>query len=361
MENVLGKYNTFQLKFMYKIPKYRTPEAFFDAFRNRRHRMYMASLKSRNSAEGMKTIFHLHPLHEEQVRRIVYKGMRLMRGVSETDWLLCMGVSHTGVNVWNSVRDAFRLGDRPQCFRRLAHLTLGDFIILNRYVSLLHERESIRTFPLPKHWRDGQRAALQGRFEGGVSTVHHVCTSCKRFKGFLSGWTTTLAFHAFGQEKIALDVMTGKKYCAQKTTRKNTRDVSTLSLTQQARDLRREDEARACSSTECKGIDMLGTLLQCYDRCYVLCPQCGRPTRFSFEKHRTSSFSCRGCHQEKPVKERVCHFCRRTCRKLSQVRVGPKEVVDLCPKHYRRRFASTTWTKQALFQQIEREQMKNLG
>ena len=72
----------------------------------------------------------------------------------------------------------------------------------------------------PTHWRRAQEKALRTRFEGGVSTIHHICTSCKRFKGFLSTRKPTLAFHAYGQEKIAIDVMTGKKYCAQKNTRK---------------------------------------------------------------------------------------------------------------------------------------------
>jgi len=371
IDRTLMKFNSYQLKYMYKIPKYHNfREALSEVFRLRRHEMYCKVIDARGDADGLKQVFVLHPMHDHQIKDICkYVSRREIRE-KEDEWLRVMGVSQYGINLWQELRYMFSICDRSvaQCLKACQRFLLCDFIILNTYLRHLEDQHSIQTFRLPDHWRAHQEAVLATQFDGHVSTIFYICTSCKKFKGFV-GTTNSdqrILATAFGQDKVLFDVYTGKKFCAQKNTRKapfkHSFKKTRHSIAQRARDWRRDDENRQCAETECIGIDLLGTLLHCYGKCYVLCPRCARPALYQFCYYEGSSFQCKLCasRPHHDIKEKACCcYCQQEHNQLFQIVLKDDSRVQLCLRHYRKRYNHLT--KHQLFRAIEEQSRRSYG
>ena len=385
----LLKYNAFQLHYLYKIPKMDTNKNLYELMRYIRQLKYQKWVEQ-GTIEHLKERIVCDKDTNDMIQTIVRHG-HLLPHVPSSTWLRLCGLSPQGCAQWDRIKKQYLLEDvsKKQTAHNIhAQISLADFTIINNYICKRFELQSIHVVRLPKHWYVNQYHALQIREESGT---YYICKACKTFKAFLVRPSVSdVHFYAQGHDKIMYDDTTGKKYCGRRIvkgqmTRKKTKKCkNALYQTKQskinrtARGIRRGDESMECINTELIPVSLLGHLIQCYGKLYVLCPMpnCGRPCRFDF--HKTSfagTFSCGRCHMVELDHERsVCGYCGEmrkdtttnkspTCS-LNEYIIqaeGIMKKIYLCGKHNMMQFKKGLWTKEDMWTAIQKRQQRNLG
>ena len=272
--------NAFQLRHLYRIPKLSFEQTLFEAFRRLEGAEPLAPAQAACVEAGVRCMAHA-PL------------------VPMAEWLGCVGVSPAGVAAWRRIVHAMKTEDASlhHFVSRIKTLPQGDMPLIQCFVRKYFEQQAIQLFDLPAHWYVAQCRALLRKYDcsgtelpPGCDTFY-VCTSCRRFKAFLAGPETE---HAVGHSKMIIDWETGDYMCACKPTKRGGFYF-------------KEQQATQCLDTVCVPVSLLGNVLQCYGKCYVLCPGCARPCVFDFWKYSGSGFRCGVCSSTEPPTR--CLFC----------------------------------------------------
>jgi hypothetical protein len=329
VEANLVKINSFQLRHMYKIPKYSGKQTIQEAFK-RTSCMYMPPTALR-----------------ERVCRVVYRQY-LSPLTPESEWLTYLGITSSGMRQWKQLLRTVRSHEfsMKHIIEIIGGIGANDVAILKLYVHEKAEERRIRVTNLPTHWYIAQYRSLQARHDrnDGIppkSDIFYICTCCKKFKGFIDGNNSA---HAWGREKMIYDYTSGKLYCSSKTAKRNNVD---------------------CFNTECMPISLLGKMVQCYEKCYILCPRCARPCIFDFSNHCGSQYACNACAAALQTRRVACVFCgtpaQRGDRWSTVVVAGEEET--LCDTHYLRQFRHVKeWdSKGDLFRAIRSKRARMYG
>jgi hypothetical protein len=390
IDHEMKKLNTHQLKYLYQVPKQTFSGALASACGKVRQIRYQNAFKDHaDELHKIHTQFKCS-LEMEHIIRKISSYRHLLPEVSSRDWLECIGVSEAGLVCWGECVES-----QHRLFKLLSRLSVADFKLINHYVLKCYDVQSVSLSSLPKHWYEQQYLAMRHRNDTREihphAGEHFVCSACRNFKGFVVyPISSDLNFFAHGHKKIVYDDETGKYYCGKRAQRSNKTqhepvqffNQQTHRLVKKARTQRRHDEHLRCIDTELIPISLLGNMLQCYEKLFVLCPQpnCGKPCRFDFWKYNHSSFSCGRCYSSSsssssntPGAEQACEtifcgYCRKkgdTSWRFTNVRIkgGGEENMYFCGKHdsFSLHQSKHSWDKDDLFRTIEQRQKKLYG
>ena len=261
------------------------------------------------------------------VHQIVYY-QHLLPHVTEGEWLRLIGVSAHG-------RTQYRTSP---CIEGLSP---SDQAILALYTQRICESHTIQVCELPRHWYIAQYQSLRrqqditesGDLLDSRLSIYYICTSCKAFK---TDYALNLPQSSTGHRKIAYDLQRDCMYC---TSKQCLRDKNNM--------------------TQLVPIPMLGKMVCCYGKCYVLCPQphCARLTKYDFRQVGPSGFACHHC-QKQQQEQTVCAYCRRdTHAQQITLEGAPAWLCDL-HKVY---IECENWTQDNLFATILRQSTRRYG
>ena len=389
-EHELLKYNSYQLQYLYKIPNGNNHRLLYDLMRQIRQMKYQECLlklrRGRGAAsswESSRTYPTLQIQKDLEVGQdckkmieMIVQYRHLLPKISVLHWMHLCGMSSEAVERWQVARDAFLLRDVSKKNISLQihrELSIRDFSILNAFICKMFDFQAVRIIRLPKHWYINQYQALQKRMVDGTE---YICRACKTFKSFIVRPTPAdIHFYAIGHDKIMYDDDHDKYFCGRKIVRhqnqkrnKKKHQTDEHLHNQMARSIRRRDESMDCADTELLSVPMLGNMVQCYDKLYVLCPmpQCGRPCRFEFYKTSfLGTFSCGRCRLIETESETFCGYCgedtTKACASYIIEDQGVEKKIFLCPRHNMRQFRAGRWTKKDMWYRIQLRLTKQYG
>jgi hypothetical protein len=286
----LCKRNAQQLKTLYKIPRPHTTGRIHELLAMTRQAKYEARA---DDPEATRRRIAVDPQLRAVVHDYVLYGRRLLR-LSHLDSLRLCGLSDDGAALWAAFIDVVLNYDCSQntMLWQIARLGDDDFAVVNAFYTALYDVTAVKLFRLPFHWY-GTRQYGGGRHSS--ERVFYVCRACKRFKGFVVKNDGACTPH--GHSKVLYDDDGDRLFCARKNPTAPAAAAAAAASRKQrnkeVRAIRKGHEALACRATELVPVNLDGYLLQCYNKVYVLCPACGRPTVFDFRNvHVTGMFIC---------------------------------------------------------------------
>ena len=370
VEQELKRINATQIPHLNKTVKKNKIARMMEYCKKKRQIFYeknLSKLKDTNISQ------HL-VLKNKQTQDLIYTIATykyLLPHITDEQWLSVLGLSKQGVSGWNNEMDT---------------VPPDDFILINEYTQRCFDVQSIQVFQLPQHWFIQQYVALRLQQDSlnrldDTCANHFICRSCRTFKAFIvHPLTTDINFYAQGDLKVVYDDENDNFFCGKKPQR-DTKVTSSRNLQffltdekrirKLAREKRRKEETTVCIDTELIPVSMIGNMVQCYNKLYVLCPQpnCGRPCRFEFKKYHQSQFSCGRCQFIYKSDTICCGYCGRGQGKKSwkhlSVNIPTQGVVKmhLCDKHNHPNFHRhpNIWEKNDLFCAIEQQQQSLYG
>ena len=248
--------------------------------------------------------------------------------VTEQEWLKCIGVSFGG-----------RLCHQTGTYDNICS---KDLALLQEYGETIQQSLKIQVFDLAKHWYVAQYQALRSRYEceqddalDPHAGIYYVCTRCKTLS-ISTSRDQNVSTH--GHFKASVDLETSKVYC-----------------------VRKKHHPRAHGTRRpMVPVQMLGRLLLCYGKCYVLCPQphCARPSKFDFRNVGANGYACDTCRTQNGSSVRICVYCRR--QSTAQTITLNGQEAYLCADH-RIHDTCENWIKESLYQTIENRNVRRYG
>ena len=262
-----------------------------------------------------------------KIHQITYYRHLLPR-LTDDDWLRCFGVSVAGRSLY-----------RRWPTSRNERFTQKDQALVRSYLHSGEQALQIQVCTLPRHWYIEQYKSLWHRYEcrgplDPTAGIYYICTVCRLFKAFVQDHPKNTAPR--GHHKIAYDVEQEQMFCAHK-------------------------KGAPPHKTKLVPVQMLGTMVSCFGKCYVLCPQpnCGKPTRFHFRWVTAKGFACIAC--QKPITTpRSCHYCQEAVEDTAQAITVDEKLVHLCRRHCVHNVCPK-WTRDSLWKTIQQRRRSNCG
>lgn len=270
----------------------------------------------------------------DSLRKIIHNIVfyqHCLPNITEYKWLQCIGLSARGQYLYRHWQN------------KSLHCSPYDTALLKEYVTVKRISQQIRVLDLPRHWYTSQYRSLRLQYEcddddplDDHAGVYFVCTVCKTFKSCRLN-DRHCSEKCIGHSKVCYDIENDQVYCTQKKFHRH-------------------------ANVELVSIQMLGKLLYCYHKCYVLCPQpnCARPTKFDFRHVGPHGYACDFCRTRPPRPLPICAFCNRPAPSPAQHITLDNQTAYLCAQHAIHD-TSENWTKASLHQTIQDQTTRRYG
>ena len=234
--------------------------------------------------------------------------------------------------------------------RRFKFKNLLSLLFLHELLCAFTACHNIKLIQLPKHVTEVQK---QPRSVPVKYTVL-VCTCCRQLREFVVDDTANNGnAWARGHHKVILDDCTGDLFCGRRAEKSSSRQSDSKATTI-SRSFWKTQQTHMCSYAPLLSFNILGKMLLCWGKLYMLCPSCLcvmqvraskysgqtiRCTHCTYNSHPTHHITCFHCHTVKEAKlqevalqtstVRVCSECMRSWMKMDHV----TEQIDVFTAH----------------------------
>jgi hypothetical protein len=216
--------------------------------------------------------------------------------------------------------------------KQLGTITNTACLLLHEFLSAWIMCFRIRTYPLPVHIQEEQRACVSER-----STCVYGCSCCKQLRAFVvdESYSAGNAW-ACGHQKVIYDDESGVLYCGKRVEKASAQSRRMRHVADTGRSYWKAQQSMMCGYCPLLELDLLGQLLVFYGKMYMLCPRCMCVMHLTTAGYHGGSMRCVNCSYgtDTAASHQCFHCCTRN-KELTDVALG-QQVVKVCNECHKR-------------------------